>query len=59
MQPAFSERYVITVEANDGARLWVGDQQMFDNFDEVRCVIRYIHVLAGPFVGASQAYSLS
>ncbi|CAN0025440.1 unnamed protein product, partial [Ectocarpus sp. 12 AP-2014] len=35
-QPAFSERYVFTVEANDGARLWVGDQLMFDNFDEVR-----------------------
>ncbi|CAN0576032.1 unnamed protein product, partial [Ectocarpus sp. 12 AP-2014] len=33
-QPAFSERYVFTVEANDGARLWVGDQLMFDNFDE-------------------------
>ncbi|CAM9800578.1 unnamed protein product [Ectocarpus sp. 6 AP-2014] len=34
VQPAFSERYVFTVEANDGARLWVGDQLMFDNFDE-------------------------
>ncbi|CAM9773581.1 unnamed protein product, partial [Ectocarpus sp. 13 AM-2016] len=33
-QPAFSERYVFTVEANDGARLWVGNQLMFDNFDE-------------------------
>lgn len=36
MQPAFSERYDFTVEANDGARLWVGDSLMFDNFDEVR-----------------------
>lgn len=39
VQPAFSERYVFTVEANDGARLWVGDQLMFDNFDEVRRLI--------------------
>lgn len=36
MQPAFSEHYDFTVEANDGARLWVGDDLMFDNFDEVR-----------------------
>lgn len=34
-QPAFSERYIFTMEANDGARLWVGDQLMFDKFDEV------------------------
>lgn len=36
VQPAFSEKYDFTVEANDGARLWVGDNLMFDNFDEVR-----------------------
>lgn len=38
VQPAFSEQYEFTVEANDGARLWIGDNLMFDNFDEVRSV---------------------
>ena len=37
VQPAFPEKYVFIVEANDGARLWIDDQLMFDNFDEVRC----------------------
>lgn len=36
MQPSFSELYDFTVKANDGARLWVGDSLLFDNFDEVR-----------------------
>lgn len=36
IQPAFAEAYVFIVEANDGARLWIDDQLMFDNFDEVK-----------------------
>lgn len=36
IQPAFSERYTFSVEVNDGARLWIGDELMFDNFDAVR-----------------------
>ncbi len=35
MQPAFAEQYDFIVEVNDGARLWIGDTLMFDNFDEV------------------------
>lgn len=35
MQPAFAEQYGFIVEVNDGARLWIGDTLMFDNFDEV------------------------
>lgn len=27
---------MFTVEVNDGARLWIGDQLMFNNFDDVR-----------------------
>lgn len=41
MQPAFSERFDFTVEANDGARMWVGEYLMFDNFDEVRSCILF------------------
>lgn len=41
VQPAFSQRYTFVVEANDGARLWVGEEVLFDNFDEVRLSTRY------------------
>ncbi|CAM9504766.1 unnamed protein product, partial [Discosporangium mesarthrocarpum] len=34
VQPAFTETYTFRVEVNDGARLWVGGELLFDNFDE-------------------------
>lgn len=42
MEPAFSEQYTFIVEANDGARLWIGDHMMFDNFDEVTPAENYL-----------------
>lgn len=40
VQPAFSEQYAFVVEANDGARLWIDGQLLFDNFDAVRLPFR-------------------
>jgi len=33
VQPEFNEAYTFYVEANDGARLWIDDVQLFDDFE--------------------------
>lgn len=45
VQPAFPEKYDFIVEVNDGARLWIGETLMFDNFDEVRTCRRCFHCM--------------
>ncbi|GMH48108.1 hypothetical protein TL16_g00218 [Triparma laevis f. inornata] len=33
IQAAFAEVYTFTVEGNDGARLWINDELLFDNYE--------------------------
>lgn len=34
IKPSFTEAYVVSVVTNDGARLWIQNELLFDAFDD-------------------------